>query len=284
MTHPRRTGGNSPRKRSGGAASSRAGGGGSRGFDPRNLGGEQIEGRQAVRELLRAGKRRVRELLVAEGIDEATPVVAEILDLARDARVVVKRVGRARLDAESRSEAPQGVLARTTPLDEHDVDDLARRRGNRVPFLVILDGITDPQNLGAILRTAEQAGATGVVLPRHRAAHVTPTVAKAAAGAIEHLPIAVVPGVPGALKTLGDRGVWRVGLEGEAESSIFDLELATEPVAIVLGAEGAGLSRLTRQRCDVLAAIPQRGRLDSLNVSAAAAVACYEVTRRRTSN
>ena len=277
MTRTPRTGGSRPQKPRTSASRTR-------GFDPRNLGGEQVEGRQAVRELLRAGKRRVRELWVAEGIDEATPVVAEILDLARDARVVVKRVGRARLDAESRSEAPQGVLARTTPLEEHDVDTLARRRGNRVPFLIVLDGITDPQNLGAILRTAEQAGATGVVLPRHRAAHVTPTVAKAAAGAIEHLPIAVVPGVPGALKTLGDRGVWRVGLEGEADSSIFDLELATEPVAIVLGAEGAGLSRLSRDRCDVLAAIPQRGRLDSLNVSAAAAVACYEVTRRRMSN
>lgn len=253
-------------------------------FDPRNLGGEQVEGRQAVRELLRAGKRRVRELWVAEGIDEATPVVAEILDLARDARVVVKRVGRARIDAEARSEAPQGVLARTTPLEEYDVEHLARRRGSTVPFVVVLDGITDPQNLGAVLRTAESAGATGVVLPRHRAAHVTPTVAKAAAGAIEYLPIAVVPGVAGALKTLGDRGVWRVGLDADAGASVFDLELATEPVAVVLGAEGAGLSRLSRERCDVLVSIPSRGRLESLNVAAAAAVACYEVTRRRTSN
>jgi 23S rRNA (guanosine2251-2'-O)-methyltransferase len=141
--------------------------------------------------------------------------------------------------------------------------------------------VTDPQNLGAVMRTAASAGATGVVLPRHRAVHVTPTVAKAAAGAIEHLPIAVVPGLPTALARARDLGVWSVGLDARADRSIFDVDVVTDPVLLVLGAEGAGLGRLTRQRCDVVAAIPLQGPLDSLNVSAAAAVACFEVARRR---
>jgi 23S rRNA (guanosine2251-2'-O)-methyltransferase len=144
-----------------------------------------------------------------------------------------------------------------------------------------LDGVTDPQNLGALLRTADSAGATGLIVAKHRAAHVTPTVAKAAAGAIEYVPMAVVPGIPAALQALGAAGVWTVGLDGDATQSVFGLELATEPVALVLGAEGTGLSRLVRERCDVLASIPQRGALGSLNVAAAGAVACFEVARRR---
>ena len=141
--------------------------------------------------------------------------------------------------------------------------------------------MTDPGNLGALLRTAECAGVTGVVLPRHRAVHVTPTVAKAAAGAIEHLPMAVVSGLPAALARLRELGVWVVGLDMGGEP-IDRLTLADEPVVLVLGAEGRGLSRLVRQRCDVSSAIPLHGRLASLNVAAAAAIACWEISRRRT--
>ena len=246
------------------------------------MGGEQVEGRRAVRELLHARRRRVRDVWLSETADPAHPVVAEILDLVHEQRVPLREVSRGRLDAEATSEAPQGVLAHADPLPEADLDRLARRRpGAAPPFLLVLDGVTDPQNLGAILRTADSAGATGVVLGRHRSVHVTPTVAKAAAGAIEHVPIAVVPGIPAALQTLAAAGVWTVGLDGDADQLLFDLDLATEPVAVVLGAEGTGLSRLVRQRCDVLAAIPQLGALASLNVGAAAAVACFDVARRR---
>jgi 23S rRNA (guanosine2251-2'-O)-methyltransferase len=234
-----------------------------------------------VRELLVARRRRVRDVWLAEGLDDS-PLLAEIMGLAEDARVPVRRVARARLDAEARTEAPQGVLAHAEPLPEVDLEMLARRRRDAPPpFLVVLDGITDPHNLGALLRTAECAGATGVVLPRHRAAHVTPTVAKAAAGAVEHLPMAVVPGLPAALAALKEQGVWTVGLDAAAEQSLFGLEVATEPIALVLGAEGTGLSRLVRQRCDVVVSIPQSGAIDSLNVAAAGALACYEVARRR---
>ncbi|HSH22966.1 MAG TPA: RNA methyltransferase, partial [Acidimicrobiales bacterium] len=180
-------------------------------------------------------------------------------------------------------EAPQGVLAHADPLPEADLDDLWRGHPERgaAPFLVVLDGITDPQNLGAILRSAVGAGATGAVLPQHRAVHVTPTVAKAAAGAVEHLPIAVVGGVAATLLRAKDAGLWLVGLDGGGPTSLFDLQLADEPVALVFGAEGRGLGRLVAQRCDVLASIPLWGPVASLNVASAAALACFEVTRSR---
>ena len=151
----------------------------------------------------------------------------------------------------------------------------------KMAFLVVVDGVTDPQNLGALLRSAECAGVTGVVLPRHRSAHVTPTVTKVAAGAIEHGSVAVVPGVPGALQELERLGVWTVGLEERGSAPVFNLQLGDRPIALVIGAEGRGLAPLTRQRCDVLARIPLHGSIDSLNVSAAGAVAMFEVARQR---
>lgn len=232
-------------------------------------------------ELLRAGTRPVRELLVAEGL-ESSPQLDEIERLAARRKVRTLLVPRRRFDAEARTEAPQGVLARARALEEAELDALGTPRAGRLPFLLVLDGVTDPHNFGALLRTAECAGMTGAVVARHRAAHVTPTVAKVAAGAIEHVPIAVVPGVPTALSRLEDLGVTAVGLDAEAPLSIYALGAEVEgPVALVLGAEGRGLARLTRERCAALAAIPRRGRLSSLNVATAGAVACFEVARRR---
>ena len=249
---------------------------------PKGLGGEQVEGRQAVRELLIAGRRKVHEIWVATDLED-TGVISDIVDLAASKRVPVHEVARRRLDSQARSETPQGVLAKAAALPEAELDDLVRRRpGGPAPFLVAVDGVTDPGNLGALLRSAEGAGVRGVVLPRHRAVHVTPTVAKAAAGAVEYLDIALVPGLPGALQRLSPQKVWVVGLDDAADRSLFDLgDLATEPLVLVLGAEGAGLSRLTRERCDLVVSIPMLGRLSSLNVSAAAALACFEVARRR---
>jgi 23S rRNA (guanosine2251-2'-O)-methyltransferase len=245
------------------------------------LGGDQIEGRQAVRELLLAGRRRVHEVLLASDLDRA-PVLDDIRTLAAEARVPVKEVARTRLDAQARTDAPQGVIARAAELPEADLDALARGGpGGRAPFLIALDGVTDPGNLGALLRSAEGAGATGVVLPRHRSVHITPTAAKAAAGAIEHLPIALVGGLPAALARLRELGVWVVGLDGTADRTLWSMEVGAEPVALVLGAEGSGLGRLVRARCDTVVAIPLAGRLGSLNVAAAGALACFEVARRR---
>ncbi len=248
----------------------------------KGLGGEQVEGRQAVRELLIAGRRKVHEVWLSSELAE-DDAVADIVALAKANRVPVIHVARGKLDAKARSEAPQGVLALAAAIPEADLADLVRRRRGRQPFLVAIDGVTDPGNLGAIVRSAEGAGVDGLLLPRHRAVHVTPTVAKASAGAVEHVPIAVVPGLPTTLARLRDLGIWVVGLDDAAERSLFDIgDLAAEAVCMVLGAEGAGLSRLVRERCDLVVSIPMRGRIASLNVSAAAALATYEIARHRT--
>jgi 23S rRNA (guanosine2251-2'-O)-methyltransferase len=234
-----------------------------------------------VLELLLAGTRRVREVVLAGDLDQAD-IVDDIVDLAAELKVPVREVSRGKFEALARTDAPQGVLATAAPLREHDLDELARAEpGAPAPFLLLLDGVTDPGNLGALLRSAECAGVSGVVLPRHRAANITPTVTKAAAGAVERLRMTTVPGMPTALRRLADLGVWTVGLDADGDTSLFDLQIAEEPVALVLCAEGAGLSQLVKKRCDALVSIPLRGRLNSLNVSVAGALACYEVTRRR---
>ena len=174
-------------------------------------------------------------------------------------------------------------MALAAELEEADFGELLRTRNGVKPFLVAVDGVTDPGNLGAIIRNCDGAGVTGMLLPKHRAVHVTPTVAKASAGAIEHVPISLVPGLPATLAQLKDHGIWIVGLDDGADRDLFELEsLADEPICLVLGAEGDGLSRLVKQRCDSIVAIPMLGRVSSLNVSAAAALSTYEITRGRT--
>jgi 23S rRNA (guanosine2251-2'-O)-methyltransferase len=146
---------------------------------------------------------------------------------------------------------------------------------------VAFDGVTDPRNFGAVLRTALAAGATGAVVARHRSALLSPAAVKAAAGAVEHLPIAAVSGIAAALEDASRAGVWSVGLDADGDTSVDDLGIADRPLVLVLGAEGSGLARLVRRRCDVLARISTLGPLASLNVSAAAAIACFEVARHR---
>jgi 23S rRNA (guanosine2251-2'-O)-methyltransferase len=220
-------------------------------------------------------------VLVAEDQDPS-PQLDRIEELAARRRVPVETVPRHRLDAQARTDAAQGVVATARPLEPVALADLCGPgRQGRAPFLLVAAGITDPRNLGALLRSAECAGVTGVVLPRHRSARLSPTVAKTAAGAIEHLPFAVVGGVPAALSELRDAGVWSVGLAGEVTQSLYDLPLGDGPVALVVGSEGKGLAPLVRRRCDVVAAIPQHGALPSLNVGVAGAIACFEVARQR---
>lgn len=259
----------------------RAGEGPARPSAAKGLGGEQIEGRQAVRELLLAQKRRVHEIWISADL-QGTDAVDDIEALAAANRVAVAYVARKKLEATARSEAPQGVLAMAAPLEEADIAPFLRKRREGHPFLVAVDGVTDPGNLGAIVRSCDGAGVDCVIVPRHRAVHVTPTVAKASAGAVEHVPIALVSGLPTTLQRCRDAGIWVVGLDDAADRSLFELgDLASEGICLVLGAEGAGLSRLVRERCDMIVSIPMLGRLSSLNVSAAAALATYEVARHR---
>jgi 23S rRNA (guanosine2251-2'-O)-methyltransferase len=273
-----------PRRSSGGGGGGGGGDGqrGDRRPGPRSeLGGDQVEGRRAVLELLTVGRRTVRRIMLVEDQDPS-PQLDRIEELAGRMRVPVETVPRSRLDAQARTESPQGVLALAKPLEPVSLEDLAApgRRG-AAPFLLVAAGITDPRNLGALLRSAECAGVTGVVLPRHRSARLSPTVTKTAAGAIEHLPFAVVGGVPAALSELRELGVWSIGLAGEADQSLYDLPLGEGPVALVVGSEEKGLAPLVRKRCDAVAAIPQHGTLPSLNVGVAGAVACFEVARQR---
>ena len=246
------------------------------------LGGDQIEGRQAVRELLVARNRAVDAVYVATDRDP-NPTVEEIMDLAED-RGVLRLVSVHEIRAMAMSDVPQGVIARAEPLQSVELGELCTVRAGRRPFLVMFDGVTDPHNLGAALRSAVSAGATGAVLARHRSVHVTAVAAKAAAGAIEYLPIALVSGIGAALVDLAAVGVWSVGLDADGDKDVDELAVATEPLALIFGAEGRGLSPLTKTRCEVLARIGLVGPLASLNVSAAAAVACFAIARQRRSS
>lgn len=213
---------------------------------------------------------------------DAAPILDDIRELCEARRVPVRELSWGRFDALAATQSAQGVLARAQSLPEADMDDLAKtRRGKPLPFLIALDGVTDPGNFGALLRSAEGAGVTGIILPRHRSVHVSPAVTKAAVGAVEYMPIALVGGLPTAIARLNDLGVWTIGLDGTVPHSVYDLPLGDVPICLVLGAEGKGLSRLVRERCSALGAIPLGGQLNSLNVGAAGAIACFEVARLR---
>jgi 23S rRNA (guanosine2251-2'-O)-methyltransferase len=231
-----------------------------------------IPGRGPVGEALRAG-RQLAEVVVESG---ANPELARFADLARAAGVAVRRADRAELDQLSAGVLHQGVVALAERFDYRPLSDLAG-----AGLVVVLDGVTDPQNLGAIARSAEAAGAQGLVVRERRSAHVTPAAEKAAAGAFSWLPVALVPNIVRALGDLAEAGVWSVGLGGDASESLWDCALLDGRVAVVIGAEGPGLSRLVRQRVDTLVQIPMAGRMTSLNASAAAAVALFEVRRRQ---
>ncbi|HKX19374.1 MAG TPA: 23S rRNA (guanosine(2251)-2'-O)-methyltransferase RlmB [bacterium] len=238
-----------------------------------------LVGRHAVLEALRAG-RPVSRVLVSRTAHGAG-ALREIVETARRRGVPVQTVDPRRLDGFAEGLPHQGVAAMTAVQALVALDDLlevARRRAER-PFLLVLDGIEDPHNLGAVIRTAEAAGAHGVVIPRRRAAGLTPAVARASAGATAHLAVAGVGNLTSALEELKRAGVWIIGADSEAVERYDDGALEP-PVAVVVGAEGRGLHRLVRDRCDRLVRIPMRGQVRSLNVSVAAALLLYEVAKR----
>lgn len=244
---------------------------------PEGLGGEQVEGRQAVLELLRARRRGVRKIYMADSLEPAA-ILDAIEDEARRQRVAVQHVSFARIDRDARTEGHQGVYAEAERLRDVELDVFLEEKN---PFLFVADGVTDPRNLGAILRSADGAGVTGVVLPRHRSARISPTVTKTAAGAVEYLRFAQVGGIPTAIDRMNKAGILTVGLAGESRQSLYDLDLGSVPVALVVGGEENGLAQLTRKRCAAVVAIPQLGKISSLNAGVAASVAAFEIARQR---
>jgi 23S rRNA (guanosine2251-2'-O)-methyltransferase len=246
--------------------------------------GAHVFGVQPVLEALRAGTRNVERVTVAEGAHESR--LQEIFELARAARVVVRRAPRTELQRLAPGANHQGVVATIAAARYADtaelLDSLAARVGtDEPPLAVVLDGVEDPRNLGAIIRTVECAGAHGVFVPERRAAGLTETVAKSAAGALEYVPVARAVNIVRLLEELKGRGVWTVGTAADASVAYNDWDW-TQPCALVLGGEGEGLRRLVRERCDVLVSVPLRGRIESLNVSVAAGVVLYEAVRQRT--
>lgn len=240
-----------------------------------------VVGLHPVRELLRAGQ-PVRRVAVAAGRSDSD-VLDELLDLARSAGVAVDRVDRDELDARAEGLVHQGVVATAPPFHYADLDGVlaAAAEAGEVPLLVALDGVTDPHNLGSICRTAEAVGAHAVVVPGRRSASVTPVAEKAAAGALAHLPVVQVTNLVRALTAIADRPVWSLGLDADGEVEVADSHLLADPVVLVVGAEGSGLSRLTRETCDQLVRLPMRGNVGSLNASVATAVALYAIDAAR---
>ncbi len=246
-------------------------------------GANQIYGLIPVLEALRAGNHRLEQITIAEGARHER--LRELLDLAKHARVPVHRAPKFALDRSLPGVTHQGVIARTAAATYSDADDLLDDLGARVgttapPLVLGLDAVEDPRNLGAILRTAECAGVNGVFIPERRAVGLTATVAKTAAGALEHISVARVTNLVQLIEQLKRRNIWVIGAAADGSSDYTEWDW-TVPSALFLGGEGTGLHRLVRERCDALVRIPLLGRIESLNVSVAAGVILYEALRQR---
>ena len=238
-----------------------------------------IEGRNAVIEALRT-EASIDKIFIQKG--EVDKTLGHIASKARAAGIVVVEADRRKLDNMSCTHAHQGVIALAAVREYVSVESILQRAADRAeaPLIVVCDEISDPHNLGAIIRTAECAGAHGVIIPKRRSAGLTAVVAKTSAGAVAHVPVARVPNIPSLLKDLKKQGVWVFGTAAQGTTSLYDADLKG-PAAIVIGSEGEGMTRLAMENCDFLVSIPMRGKLNSLNASAAAAILLYEAVRQR---
>ena len=243
---------------------------------------EIIEGRNAVIEALRA-ERAIDKIYINKGDVDKT--LGHIASKARDAGIVVVEYDRRKLDFMSVTKAHQGVIAVCAVRDYCSVEDIlasAEERGE-APFVVVCDEISDPHNLGAIIRSAECAGAHGLIIPKRRSAGLTAIVDKSSAGAAEHALIARVPNIPAALKDLKAKGLWVYGTAADGQNDLWHTDFSG-PVALVIGSEGDGMGRLVRESCDFIVSLPMKGQISSLNASAAAAITLYEILRQRMGN
>ena len=240
-----------------------------------------IEGRNEVIEALRAGT-AIDKIYLAKG--DTDSALGHIANTARANGVVVVNADRRKLDEMSRTHAHQGVIAVAAVRAYASIEDIFQRAEERgeAPLIVLCDELSDPHNLGAVIRTAECAGAHGVVIPKRRSAGLTAIVAKTSAGAVSHIPVARVPNLTALMKELQKRGVWIFGAEMNGNTSLYEADLKG-PAAIVIGSEGSGMSRLVAETCDFTVSIPMKGKINSLNASAAAAILLYEAVRQRLS-
>ena len=239
----------------------------------------KIEGRNAVIELLKSD-RTINKILVARGDKQGS--INEILKLAKQNRVIVTEVDRNKLDTYSETKHHQGVIAFVSPVEYKDVDyilNVAKER-EEDPFILIADEIEDPHNLGALIRSAEIAGCHGVIIPKRRAVAVTEIVSKVSVGATEYMPIARVNNINETIRELKENGVWIVGTDGSADTLYYDQDL-TGPIAIVVGSEGRGMSKLTMKSCDFLVKIPMMGKITSLNASVSGGIVMFEALKQR---
>lgn len=238
-----------------------------------------IEGRNAVMEALRAGE-NIDKIYLARGETDAT--LGHIASTARNKGIVVVDADRRKLDGMSRTHSHQGVIAVAAVREYAEVEDIlaaAKEKGEN-PLIVVCDEISDPHNLGAIIRTADAAGAHGVVIPKRRSAGLTAVVAKTSAGAVSYVPVARVPNLPDLLQRLKKEGLWVFGTAAGGDTELYKADLKG-PAVVVIGNEGSGMSRLVAEACDFKVSIPMKGEISSLNASAAAAVVLYEAVRQR---
>ena len=237
-----------------------------------------IEGRNAVMEAFRSGK-CIDKLYVLDGCQDGP-----VLSIKREAKkhdTVIRYVEKDRLDQLSQTGKHQGVIAYAAAYEYAEVDDIlnAAKEKGEAPFILLLDNIEDPHNLGAIIRTAHQAGAHGIIIPKNRAVGLTATVARTSAGALNYLPVAKVTNLSKTIEDLKKEGLWFAAADMDGEV-MYDANL-TGPIGLVIGSEGEGVSRLVKEKCDFIASIPMKGQIDSLNASVAAGILCFEIVRQR---
>lgn len=242
-------------------------------------GADILEGRNSVIEAIKA-ERSINKIFVAKGEKEGA--INYLIALAREKKIVVQKVNRIKLDNMSITGSHQGVIANVSVKDYVEVDDILQiaNKKKEPPFIVILDGITDAQNLGAILRTADASGVHGVIIPKRRAIGLTSVVAKASAGAVEYMPVARVTNISQTIEYLKKNNIWIAGADLSGEKSFQESDL-NGPIAVVIGSEGEGISRLVLEKCDFIVNIPMKGNINSLNSSVAAALIMYEILRQK---
>ena len=250
-----------------------------RGNDEKNIFNDQVEGRNAVLELLESD-RDINKIFISDG--EKHGSINKIIALAKEKKVIINEISRTKLNQMAQTENNQGVIAIVPPFNYCEIEDILEeaKNKNEKPFIIILDGIEDPHNLGSIIRTAETAGVHGIIIPKRRAVAVNSTVAKVSAGAVEHMKIARVNNINDTLKILKNNDVWICGTDMNTDKYYYDEDFRGA-IGIVIGSEGFGMNRLVKENCDFLVKIPMKGNITSLNASVSAGIVMYEVVKQR---